>query len=146
MPLLLSEEQLAAGEASLKQGKLTPSQIVDLVSIFRGFLNELADNYTIQATLEAADDKDGFERQQCAKLSACLVLFQENQFTPESGFAPTVSNRTGFNYSLDGEVFEIFKYCFGMFWPIPKELSNKFMSGAGRSGSSVQGRFVRTSL
>ena len=143
MALLLTEEQLAAAAISLEDGKLTPSQVSDLVSIFRGYLAELEANYALESTLSLEDDSDGLGRQRCQKLAACLILFQDNQFTPESGFAPTAANRTGFIYSLDGENFEVFRYAFGLFWPIPKELINKYL-GTGRTRTSSQGQFVNT--
>lgn len=139
--MLLSLDQLAAGKISLQSGKLHLSQVSDLVSIFRGYLGPLADDYSIEAILVAEDDTTSGGARRCEKLAACLELFRDNQFTPESGFAPTAANRTGFNYSLDGEVYEIFKYCFGLFWPIPKELANNFQSG-NRLRSSAQGSFV----
>lgn len=140
--MLLSQDQLAAGKISLNDGKLHSSQVSDLISIFRGYLGGLADGYAMKATLEAEDDNDGLGQRRCEKLAACLILFQENQFTPASGFAPTAANRTGFNYSLDGEVFEIFKYCFGLFWNLPKDFTNPFQNSA-LNRVSAQGRFVR---
>lgn len=139
--MLLSSEQLAAGLATLDSGKLTPSQVFDLLSIFRGYLGTLAENYEIQSTLENEDDGNGLNARRCEKLAACLILFQENQFTPHAGFDPTAANRTGFVYSLDGENFEIFKYCFGLFWDVPKELTQK-----GSPRVSSQGSFTRTTL
>ncbi len=141
--LLLTTDQLAAGLATLENGKLTASQVDDLYSIFRGYLGNLAPNYPILTVLRAEDDDESGGARRCEKLAACLILFQEDQFTPESGFAPTAANRTGFNYSADGEMFEIFKYCFGLFWDIPKEMTNRFQN-AGSSRTSAQGRFVNT--
>lgn len=145
MSLLLSKEQIDAGSqvVFLNDNKLTASQITDLLSIFRGYLGPLAAQYPLRATLEAEQDTQNGD-QRCAKLVACLTLFQENQFTPASGFAPTVANRTGFNFSADGEVYEFFKYAFGLFWDIPAELELKFNSlSQGGSGSFQQGAFTR---
>lgn len=138
--MLLTTEQLAAGLATLVNHKLTKAMVDDLVAIFRGFLGDLEANYPISATLTAEDDNDGLGARRCEKLAACLLLFQENQFTPESGFAPTAANRTGFNYSLDGEVFQTFLYCFGLFWPVPRQLADNKSTRRG----SAQGRFVTT--
>lgn len=139
MSLLLTDEQLAAGSATLNSGQLTPSQVSDLVSIFRGYLGKLAPNYPIQAALASENDTTSGGWQRCAKLAACLVLFQENQFTPDSGIAATRTE--GVNFSADGEVFEIFKYAFGLFWDIPKELWNKY-NRLSSNRTSLQGRVV----
>lgn len=141
--MLLTKEQIDAGSLAIanNDNQLTESMISDLVSIFRGYLGVLADRYPLESTLRAEQDTAGGALR-CAKLAACLTLFQDLQFTPASGFAPTVANRTGFNYSLDGEVYEIFKYAFGLFWNIPKELEIKYNRAAG-GGSFAQGEFVR---
>lgn len=142
MASLLSKDQIDAGsQAVFNNGnKLTDDMVDDLVSIYRGYLGELFDNYDIEATLKA--ETDTALRKRCAKLAACLLYFQENQFTPASGFAPTLANRTGFNYSMDGEVYEVFKYAFGLFWNIPKELEIRFNTSGGR-GVSSEGVFLR---
>lgn len=137
MATLLTSAQITAGVASLTNDKLTTPQISDLVSIFRGYLGDLAGDYALQATFEALDDSAN-GAQICAKLAACLALFQENQFTPRAGFDPTAANRTGFVYSLDGEIYEIFKYAFGLLWDLPRSLSGK------ASRVSTQGTFVRS--
>lgn len=140
MSLLLTSEQITAGAAGLSSGKLTASAVADLLSIFRGYLGDLESDYSIQSTLEAQDDSADLS-QKCAKLMACLALWSDNQFTPEiAGFAPTAANRTGFVYALSGENFEIFKYAFGLFWSLPKSLSQ---SGSS-SRVSTQGTFRRT--
>lgn len=141
MNRLLTDEQIAVGDESLENGRLSPTMIMDLVSIFRGYLSELADKYPLEATFTAENDNDGLGRQRCAKLAACLAVFNENQFTPQSGYAPTNANRTGFNYSMDGEVFEVFKYAFCLFWALPRQFQNNFQNGS-RSQTSAQGRFV----
>lgn len=141
--MLLTTDQLEAGLSTLNNGKLLLSQVDDLTSIFRGFLGELADNYPIRQTLTLEDDTTSGGARRAEKLAACLLLFQDNQFTPESGFAPTAANRTGFNYSMDGEVFEIFKYAFGLYWNLPVEFTNAFLS-ASRNRTSAGGRFVNT--
>jgi len=145
MAALLSKEQIDAGSQLVftTGNRLTASQITDLLSIFRGYLGPLASEYPLRATLEAEQDiPDGDFK--CAKLAACLNLFQELQFTPASGFAATVANRTGFNFSADGEVYEIFKYAFGLYWDIPAELEIRFNSlSSGGTGSFQQGAFVR---
>lgn len=143
MTYLLTEEQLAAASGSLEEGKLSAAHVDDLLAIFRGYLGTLASKYPLRSTFEAEDDEDGLGRRRCEKLVACLVLFQDNQFTPESGFAPTAANRTGFIYSSDGEVFEIFKYAFCLFWDWPEEFANKFQAG-NANRRSAQGRFVKT--
>lgn len=137
--LLLTDDQIAAGAAALTDGKLSGSMVADLVSIFRGYLGDLAVNYPLEATL-AAEDDNASDAKRCAKLAACLSLFQENQFTPLAGFAPTAGNRTGFVYSMDGEVFEIFRYAFGLFWDIPAALTAK---AGSQSRVSTQGAFIR---
>lgn len=144
MGLLLTTEQIDAGAEAIvnNNNRLTASMVEDLLSIFRGYLGSLAANYDLKTTLENEQDANGGS-QKCAKLAACLFLFQENQFTPESGFAPTVANRTGFNYSMHGEVFEIFKYAFGLFWDIPPELVNKFNKSSGAMAASSEGFFLR---
>ena len=143
MALLLTTEQIDAGSAAIatNDNKLTASMVGDLVSIFRGFLGPLASNYSIKTTLETEQDVMNGELK-CAKLAACLTLFQDLQFTPVSGFAPTVANRTGFNYSMDGEVYEVFKYAFGLFWDIPAEMELRFNRQSGMA-KSVEGKFLR---
>jgi len=141
MAFLLTPEQIEAAKANVFQhdNKLTASEVSDLVSIFRGFLGVLADNYTLESTLTAEQDTENGALR-CVKLAACLALFQDNQFTPKSGFASGTGNRTGFNYSMDGEVYEIFKYAFGLFWPIPRELEIARLS-INRLATPQQGPF-----
>jgi hypothetical protein len=145
MALLLTTDQIDAAAATLvtSDNKLTAGMVSDLVSIFRGYLGPLASSYTLKDTLAAQQDLQENDERIAAKLAACLALFQENQFTPESGFAPTAANRTGFNYSLDGEVYEIFKYAFGLLWDIPVELPTVATTGSGGRFQPSQGRFHR---
>lgn len=141
--LLLTDDQITAGAATLVNGKLPASAVSDLLSISRGYLGALADDYPLEATFTAEDDSDGLERGRAAKLAACLALFQENQFTPKSGFEATNGSRTGFVYSLDGEVFQIFLYVFGLFWTVPTAIAN---GGSANRRRSTQGAFNRTGL
>lgn len=135
---MLTKEQMVAGLASLEEGKLSPSAIGDLVSIFRGYLSDLFANYSIESTFQNEDDNDGLGAQRCQKLAAVLLLFQENQFTPAAGFSATSSD--GFNYSLDGENFELFKYAFGLFWELPKAFQSPFQNAFNRR-TSAQGKY-----
>lgn len=137
---LLTEEQITFAKTTLIDNKLKPTQIEDLLSIFREFLGYLAENYQIEKTLTDCQDVNGSEK--CAKLSACLMLWQDNQFS-NGGFAPTLANRTGFNFSIDVEDYRIFKYAFGLFWNVPQELENKFIKN-GRGRVSETGSFINT--
>lgn len=140
---LLSRDQIIAGsEAVFANGnKLTDDMVDDLVSIFRGYLGSVYDDYAVETTLKAEQDTP--TRTRCAKLAACLIYFQENQFTPASGFAPTVANRTGFNYSMDGEIYEVFKYAWGLFWNIPPELELRFQAKGSSRFGIMEGEFIR---
>jgi hypothetical protein len=139
--MILTTEQLNDAKAIIatSNNRLTASQVTDLVSIFREYLGEsLSKKYSLKTTLEAEIDiTNGDEK--CAKLVACLFLWQENQFG-NGGFAPTAANRTGFNYSIGEEGFRIFKYAFGLFWDIPDGLSNRFLSSTAQ-GVSEQGTY-----
>ncbi len=141
--MLLTDDQISAGSLTLLNGKLQPSQVDDLISIWRSYLGTLASNYQLLTTLEALDDT-GNTRKRAAKLAACLLLWQDNQFDV-SGFAATAANKSGFNDSGPGENYEIFKYAFGLFWDIPVELEIKFNSNSSGGGSSKfsSGVFVR---
>lgn len=141
---LLSKDQVDAGSEAIFQNgnKLTESMIIDLISIFRGYLGSLYDDYPIETTLRAEIDVE-FGPKKCAKLAACLLKFQDEQFTPASGFAPTVANRTGFNYSMDGEVYEVFKYAWGLFWNIPQELEIRFQNNGALRFRGSEGVFLR---
>lgn len=136
--LKLTDEQLTAGASVLVNNKLTNSQVEDLTSIFRGFLSELANDYSIKPTLEGLEDST--EIKTCAKLSACLLMFQDIGFD-NGGFAPTNANRTGFNTSVDMEEYKTFRYAFGLLWSIPKQLDNQFLGGVSRRRTTVQGKF-----
>lgn len=147
---LLTKTQIDEAKADVfgndPKNRLSPAQVSDLVSIFRGYLSELVDSYSYDLEntfLNEVDTADGPLR--ATKLAACLKIFQENQFTPASGFAPTAANRTGFNYSLDGEVFEVFKYAFCLFWNWPVEFENRFKRSSSAFVSS-QGRFVKRGM
>lgn len=118
--------------------KLKPTHIEDLVSIFRGYLGDLADNYALETTLKNARDKQD-ESEKCAKLVACLALFQDSEVGGNGGFAPTVANRSGFNYSIDQDKYNVFRYAFGLFWTVPPELDNQFMKAGSRRRTSTQG-------
>jgi len=141
---LLSKDQVDAGsEAVLNNGnQLTESMIIDLISIFRGYLGELYDDYPIEDTLRAETDT-AIGPRKCAKLAAYLIYFQDNQFTPVSGFAPTVANRTGFNYSMDGEVYKVFEYAWGMFWNVPAEVRAQYGPSGSKRFASSEGEFLR---
>lgn len=139
--MILTTEQLNDAKAIIANtnNRLTASQVTDLVSIFREYLGgSLSQKYSLKATLESeVDITDGNDK--CAKLVACLFLWQENQFG-NGGFAPTAANRTGFNYSISIEGFRIFKYAFGLFWDIPDGLHNEYLS-SNASGYSEQGTY-----
>jgi hypothetical protein len=136
--LKLTDEQIENGADSLEDNKLTPSQVEDIVSIFRGFLWDLADNYELEETLTALEDSASVKT--CAKLAACLQLFNEEIAFDNGGFAATLANKTGFNYSLDTQEFKIFKYAFGLLWTVPIDIGQMGAS----SGHSEQGYFVNT--
>lgn len=138
--LILTSVQITAGATTLVDAKLKPSQIDDLVSIFRGYLGKSATDYTLVSTFESQTDTLTSNR--CAKLAACLNLWQENQFDV-SGFAATAASRQGYFDSTDEENFRIFVYAFGLFWDLPFEISSRFLKG-GSSGSTSQGAFVRS--
>lgn len=139
--MLLTTEQITDAKAIIANtnNRLTASQVTDLVSIFREYLGaSLSQKYSLKTTLESEVDVANGE-EKCAKLVACLFLWQENQFG-NGGFAPTAANRTGFNYSISEEGFRIFKYAFGLFWDIPDGLANRFLA-SNSSGFSEQGTY-----
>lgn len=120
--LLLTSDQITAGAATLSGNKLKSSQIDDLVSIWRGYLGGLASNYALVSTLE--NQEDDADSNRCAKLAACLLLWQDVQFDV-TAFSATNANRTGFTDSTEKERYEIFLYTFGLFWDIPSSLIAK---------------------
>ncbi len=134
----LDADQITAGAASLTDNKLTDSQVEDIVSVFRGFLLDLADYYELTETLEELEDSE--TKKTCAKLAACLQLFNEEIGFDNGGFAATLANKTGFNFSIDTQEFKIFKYAFGLLWTVPNDLG---VMGAS-SGFSEQGSFINT--
>lgn len=138
--LILTDGQITQGTASLISGKLTESQVDDLITMFRNYLGFLASDYPIESTLTIQEDNTN-SKNRCAKLAACLLLWQDDQFL-NGGFAATNSNRTGFNYSIDETGYLIFKYAFGLFWDIPIQLDNKFLSGGNYVPNSRQGKFI----
>jgi len=131
---LLTQEQIDAGAATLAGGKLRQSQVDDILSIWRGYLGGLASSYSLSSTLSGAQD-DAVSNK-CAKLAACLQLWQDVQFDV-SAFAATNANRTGFTDSTKDERYEIFLYSFGLFWDIPSSLASK-VSGPNVSNASSQ--------
>lgn len=96
--LILTAEQITAGAATLSSNKLKESQVDDLISISRFYLGRFASNYALRSTFEGLTDTVTSNR--CAKLAACLLLWQENQFDV-SGFAATNANREGYYDSTD---------------------------------------------
>ena len=138
--LKLSDEELQTATDSLVNSKLSVSQIEDLISFFRIFLNELASNYSMNEVLTALEDDANSLT--CAKLVACLNRWNEIEFD-DGGFAPTNANRTGFNASVDVQEFKIFKYAFTLLWDLPAELNNKNLR-KGRVRTSQQGRYINT--
>jgi hypothetical protein len=131
--LYLTAEQILAGEATLTgdagDRRLKVSQVDDLMSIFRKYLKNFVGNFPIRSTFEALRD-DGVENNRCAKLAACLLLWQDVQFDV-SEFAATNANRTGYTDSTIKERFDIFEYAFCLFWDLPSGVS----SGAVGSSS-----------
>jgi hypothetical protein len=131
--LYLTAEQIQAGEATLTgdagDRRLKVSQVDDLLSIFRKYLRVYAGNYPLRTTFEVLRD-DGEENNKCAKLAACLLLWQDVQFDV-SEFAATNANRTGYTDSTVKERFDIFEYAFCLFWDLPSGVS----SGAAGSSS-----------
>lgn len=128
--LRLSSAQISAGANTLDANKLKPSQVDDLVSVFRDFLGSLAADYSVRSDLEALTDTPTSNR--CAKFAAYLILLQDAEFG-NGGFAATNANRTGFNYSIDQENYLMFRYFFGLLYDIPDELDNRWISGKGTS-------------
>jgi hypothetical protein len=133
---ILTPEQITAGNATLQDNKLLLTQVEDLLSMFREFLNHLAENYPIEATLKAETDTGG--SQKCAKLAACLLLWQDNQFA-NGGLEAT--RTVGVNFSIDVEDYRIFKYAFGLFWSLPIEMENRFVK-LGNNRQSQSGEFI----
>lgn len=140
--LILTDAQIAKGDESLTDDKLSGSQVDDLVSMCRAFLGPLASNYPLETTFESLDDSAN-TKQRCAKLAACLLLWQEYQFL-NGGFAATNANRTGFNFSIDENAFQIFKYAFGFFWDIPIELQNRYLNTTALNRGPKQGNIIRS--
>ena len=132
--LKFSDNELATATGNLVNSKLTVAQVQDIVSFFRVFLVELAENYSIKSTLEGLEDDT--ENKTCAKLLCCLKRWNELQFD-NGGFAPTNANRTGFNASIDVEEFKVFRYGFTLLWDLPSSLSG---SGSKRR-TTQQGKF-----
>lgn len=128
--LRLSAEAISAGAETLENNRLKPSQIDDLVSVFRGYLGELADDYDMETDLGML--VDDANKNKCAKLAAFLLVLQPNGFD-NGGFAATNANRSGFNYSIDEANFQAFKYAFGLLYTIPDILKNSFISLANGS-------------
>lgn len=143
--LRLSAEEIKAAANTLDKstegvGKLKPSQIDDLISFFREYLSGLdEDGYKFTDTLQALQDTD--EGGKCAKLAACLVRIQDNEFM-NGGLAATNANRSGLNYSIDEENFKIFRYAFGLLWKLPTELVSRYVLDGRRTGAS-SGRVTR---
>lgn len=136
----LTSEQIQLGANALSSWKLKQGQVDDLVSVFRGYLCELADDYELEATFSAETDTAG--RNRAAKLSACLILLQDNEFI-NGGFAPTNANRTGLNYSIDRTNYDIFRYMMGLFWTIPSALDNRWLNGNAVSNIPTYGRVIK---
>ena len=133
--LYLTAEQIEAGAATLSNlQKLKGSQIDDILSIWRGFLGNLASNYPLRSTLENV--QDDAENNRAAKLAACLLLWQDVQFDV-TAFVATNANRTGFTDSAIGERYDIFLYTFGLFWDIPSSLL-KTLTGQNSNFASSQ--------
>lgn len=124
--LRLTAEAVSAGADTLESNKLKPSQIEDLVSVFRGYLGSLADEYD-DFSDKLASLTDSATSNTCAKLAAFLLVLQPNGFD-NGGFAATNANRSGFNYSIDEANFLAFKYAFGLLYTIPDQLVNPFQS------------------
>lgn len=137
--LRLSSEAIQAGALTLENNKLKPSQIEDLVSVFRGYLDELAENYDLETDLGVLTDSANSNR--CAKLAAYLLSLQDNEFD-NGGFSATNANRSGFNYSIDEENFLRFRYAFGLLYTIPRELANRYRKSS-QGMTAVQGRVER---
>jgi hypothetical protein len=133
--LYLTAEQITAGETTLAgdagDRRLKVSQIDDLMAIFRKYLKNLTGNYPLRKTFEDLRD-DGDENNRCAKLAACLLLWQDVQFD-NSAFAATNANRTGYTDSTLAERFDIFEYAFCLFWDMPSGVSS------GANGSIAYG-------
>ena len=141
--LYLTADQVTKGEETLLGSagsrRLKISQVDDLMSIFRKYLKHLATNYPIRATFEQLRD-DGVENNKCAKLAACLLLWQDVQFD-NSAFAATNANRTGFTDSTIQERFDIFEYAFCLFWDLPSNLSANGGLGNYRSSDGFTDRY-----
>lgn len=138
--LRLTSEAIQAGADNLENNRLKPSQIDDLVSTFRGYLQDLADDYDMETDLGLLVDT--VDRNKCAKLAAYLLILQPNQFD-NGGFAATNANRSGFNYSIDEANYQAFLYAFGLLYTIPARFNNRNVSRASSSGQGTWGRTLR---
>lgn len=134
---MLTAEQITAGALLLTDNKLTESQVDDIVSIWRIYLGNLASGYSLRSTLEAQTDT--VTSKKCAKLAACLTLWQDVQFDV-SGFAATNASRNGYFDSTERERKEIFLYSFGLFWEIPQSLLASLNQGWTASSQGFANR------
>jgi hypothetical protein len=135
--LYLTGEQIEAGANTLVgdtgDRRLKVSQVDDLMSIFRKYLKNYASNYPLRPTFESLRDDD-IENNKCAKLAACLMLWQDVQFDVSS-FEATNSNKTGYKDSTILERFDIFEYAFCLFWDMPSVISANGLNQSSFSSS-----------
>ena len=117
---MLTAAQITAGSARLESGKLSQSDVDQLVSVFRMFFGSLETKYSYQfeSKLEDLDDTGNAEKK-AAQVAACIIKMEELGF----GVASLVGE---LNYKEKDEYQQYVIIAFSKLYPLPDEMS-KFL-------------------
>lgn len=116
---MLTDAEITDAASRLQSGKLTGSDVDELVSAFRLVLGSLEDKYerfnNLVTDLEAVDDT-GNDRQKAAKLAAIVLRLKGEDFG--------VSELLGDFVNSDAEQRRLFTvYGISILWKVPDELA-----------------------
>lgn len=132
---MISDERIAAGLNRLESGKLSDSDIDNLIGSFRILLGPLEDKYgyDLLADLSSIDDTDN-SRQKAAKLAGCVLILYGEDFDTDTIDSTLISNA-----NIYRNLISIF--AFSLIHKIPAELMESeayrryFLGGIGYSTS-----------
>lgn len=137
---MLTSAQISAGTARLTSGKLTQSDVDQLVSVFRMFFGSLETKYSyeFESKLEALDDTGNTELK-TAQVAACIIKMEE------LGFG--VASLTGsVNYKEKDEYWQYVLIAFTKIYPLPDEMSKflRYVNTPRQSQTVLSRRYENT--
>ena len=125
---MLTQDQIDAGDARLSAGKLTDSDVEDLVSAMRLFCADLETlkGYAWESKLSELDDT-GNTKQVAAKCAGALIIMKDLGF----GVGAMDGGRDAIKFKEKDEYWQYVAYVHTKFYPIPSEFATYSLARQG---------------